>query len=144
MNLHTLARKTKNKKKRVVGRGGKHAKTSGRGTKGQNARAGRKKRPQFRDTIKKIPKLRGYRFSSTVSKSVVVDLAQLEKAFAQGGEVTPTTLFEKGLVRKESGKLPSVKILSRGEISRKLDVSRCAVSIPAKAAIEKAGGSVKA
>lgn len=42
-----------------MGRGGKHAKTSGRGTKGQNARAGAKKRPEIRDTIKRFPKLRG-------------------------------------------------------------------------------------
>ena len=59
MQLHTLKRKTKNKKDREVGRGGRHAKTSGRGTKGQNARAGRKLRPQLRDIIKKLPKRRG-------------------------------------------------------------------------------------
>lgn len=42
-----------------VGRGGKRGKTSGKGTKGQNARAGRKKRPEIRDFIKRFPKLRG-------------------------------------------------------------------------------------
>lgn len=48
----------------MVGRGGKHAKTSGRGGKGQTARAGNKRRPELRDIIKKLPKLRGYRFNS--------------------------------------------------------------------------------
>jgi len=48
-----------------VGRGGKRGKTAGRGTKGQNARAGRKKRPELRDIIKKLPKRRGYGAEST-------------------------------------------------------------------------------
>ena len=43
MQLHELKPKTKNKKRITVGRGGKRGKTSGRGTKGQNARAGHKK-----------------------------------------------------------------------------------------------------
>lgn len=59
MQLHLLKRKTPNKKSKQVGRGGTRGKTSGRGTKGQNARAGRKKRPELRDFIKRVPKLRG-------------------------------------------------------------------------------------
>ena len=47
---------------RRVGRGQSSGagKTSGRGIKGQNARSGRKKRPELRDMIKKLPKRRGY------------------------------------------------------------------------------------
>ena len=59
MQFHTLKPKTKRKKSAQVGRGGTRGKTSGRGTKGQNARAGRKKRPEIRDFIKRFPKLRG-------------------------------------------------------------------------------------
>lgn len=59
MQFHSLKRKTPNKKSRQVGRGGTRGKTAGRGTKGQNARAGRKKRPELRDFIKRVPKLRG-------------------------------------------------------------------------------------
>lgn len=59
MQFHTIKRKTPNKKSKQVGRGGTRGKTAGRGTKGQNARSGRKKRPEIRDTIKRIPKLRG-------------------------------------------------------------------------------------
>jgi len=59
MQFHTLKRKTANKKARQVGRGGTRGKTSGRGTKGQNARAGHKNRPELRDFIKRVPKLRG-------------------------------------------------------------------------------------
>lgn len=64
MQIHNLKRKNKNKKDRLVGRGGKHAKTSGRGGKGQTARAGNKRRPELRDIIKKLPKNRGYQFKS--------------------------------------------------------------------------------
>lgn len=59
MQFHNLRSKTQRKTSRQVGRGGKRGKTSGKGTKGQNARAGRKKRPEIRDFIKRIPKLRG-------------------------------------------------------------------------------------
>ncbi len=64
MQIHNLKRVHKNKKDRIVGRGGKHAKTSGRGGKGQTARAGNKRRPELRDIIKKLPKNRGYQFKS--------------------------------------------------------------------------------
>lgn len=64
MQIHNLKRTHKNKKDRLVGRGGKHAKTSGRGGKGQTARAGNKRRPELRDIIKKLPKNRGYKFNS--------------------------------------------------------------------------------
>lgn len=71
MQIHDLKRKNKNKRDRIVGRGGKHAKTSGRGGKGQTARAGNKRRPELRDIIKKLPKNRGYQFKS-FRKSVVI------------------------------------------------------------------------
>ncbi|MBX4206209.1 uL15 family ribosomal protein [Candidatus Parcubacteria bacterium] len=68
MQFHTLKRKTPNKKSKQVGRGGTRGKTSGRGTKGQNARSGRKKRPELRDFIKRVPKLRGRGKSSLKSR----------------------------------------------------------------------------
>lgn len=64
MQIHNLKRNHKNKKDRIVGRGGKHAKTSGRGGKGQTARSGNKRRPELRDIIKRLPKSRGYQFKS--------------------------------------------------------------------------------
>ena len=54
MQIHTLIPKTKNTKTMIVGRGGKRGKTSGRGGKGQTARAGNKRRPELRDFIKKF------------------------------------------------------------------------------------------
>ncbi len=79
MQIHNLKRLHKNKKDRLVGRGGKHAKTSGRGGKGQTARAGNKRRPELRDIIKKLPKNRGYKFNS-VRKSVVLKKDKVLKA----------------------------------------------------------------
>ena len=64
MQIHNLKRQHKNKKDRIISRGGKHAKTGGRGGKGQTARAGNKRRPELRDIIKRLPKNRGYKFKS--------------------------------------------------------------------------------
>ena len=64
MQIHNLKRQHKNRKDRIIGRGGKHAKTGGRGGKGQTARAGNKRRPELRDIIKRLPKNRGYQFKS--------------------------------------------------------------------------------
>ena len=60
MQLHQLQPKHSKKRKKIVGRGGKRGKTSGRGHKGQKARAGHRIRPEERDAIKKIPKKRGH------------------------------------------------------------------------------------
>lgn len=76
MQIHNLKRVHKNKKDRLVGRGGKHAKTSGRGGKGQTARAGNKRRPELRDIIKKLPKNRGYQFKS-IQKTFIVSKDKL-------------------------------------------------------------------
>ena len=59
MQFHQLKKLHKNKRTVQVGRGSKRGKTSGRGGKGQTARAGHKVRPEIRDMIKRIPKLRG-------------------------------------------------------------------------------------
>lgn len=148
MQANTLKRVHTQKKSPRVGRGGKRGKTSGRGTKGQKARSGHKIRPEIRDLIKKLPKLRGHgknRARGVHSGRITykpVNLATLESAFSAGDTVTPVVLVKKGIVSKRSGRLPSVKILGTGELTKALSVSDCAVSASAKAAIEKAGGSV--
>lgn len=83
MQFHTLKRKTANKKSRQKGRGGKRGKTAGRGTKGQNARAGRKKRPELRDFIKRVPKLRGRGKNSLKSRKTKLSGAALKEHLAQ-------------------------------------------------------------
>ena len=59
MQLHQIQPLNKRKSKRRVGRGGKRGTYCGRGMKGQRARTGAKVRPEIRDLIKKIPKIRG-------------------------------------------------------------------------------------
>ncbi len=142
MQTHTLKRHTKQKKHTQLGRGGRHGKTSGRGGKGQTARAGNKRRPQMRDIIKKIPKLRGYKFAGIVGPMAPVNLGALDAGFTNGEAVNPTTLIAKGLIITKSGRVPRVKILARGSLSKKLTVTGCLVSAVAKQAIEKAGGTV--
>lgn len=143
--LNTLKRTTKNKKAKLVGRGGTRGKTAGRGTKGQKARAGHKIRPHIRDIIKKYPKLRGRGKNMNKAFSIraaVVNLSVLEKNFSAGEAVTPSILFTKGLIKRTTGVLPHVKILGTGEITKKLDVFDCETSTTAKTKIEAAGGKV--
>ena len=142
MQLNTLKREHPNKKKRQVGRGGTRGKTSGRGGKGQTARAGNKRRPQIRDIIKKLPKLRGYRFKSPNQSFAVVNVLALN-VFEAGSTVTPEKLFEKNLIRRVKGVYPPVKILGTGEISVKINIEGCKVSKSAEEKIKKAGGTVK-
>ncbi len=148
MQSNTLKPKNSRMKSARVGRGGKRGKTSGRGTKGQKARSGRKMRPEMRDLIKKLPKLRGHgkNRAKTVRTSRVVyvpiNLAALEASFETGATVTPAALLEKKLIRARGGKLPAVKVLGTGALSKALSLSGVAISGTAKAAVEKAGGSV--
>lgn len=146
MQLNKLKRNSPNKKKRTVGRGGKHAKTSGRGTKGQNARAGHKKRPEIRDFIKRVPKLRGRGKNINTSiqaKFVAVGLDSLNNVFKSGDVVSPASLLQSKLINRNSGVMPKIKILSNGKIDKKLTVEGISISKSAKEAIEKAGGTVK-
>ena len=144
MQIHSLKRQHKNKKDRIVGRGGKHAKTSGRGGKGQTARAGNKRRPELRDIIKKLPKNRGYQFNSFQVKPVSVSLDKLAKVFKEGGIINPENLLKLKVIKKKKGWLPKVKILnSKTAFSAKIQVVGCSVSEAAKAQIEKAGGTVE-
>lgn len=145
MQLNELKRKTPNKKEKRVGRGGKRGKTSGRGTKGQKARAGHRIRPAIREILKKLPKQRGYAFKSIKAPALVVNLKDLETNFKAGDVVNAKVLAELGLIRirKNASSAPVVKILGTGELTKKLTVAGCKVSESAKAAIEKAGGSIE-
>ena len=93
MQTHNLKRLHKNKKDRIVGRGGKHAKTAGRGGKGQTARAGNKRRPELRDIIKKLPKNRGYKFNS-VRKAAILPK---EKVLSTAGKIESFSEIRKRL-----------------------------------------------
>ncbi len=146
MQIHELKRNKPNKKSIKVGRGGKRGKTSGRGHKGQNARSGNSGRPEIRDMIKKIPKLRGRgknvnKDFGRIAQAVSLDI--LDNNFKDGETVSPLSLFAKKIIKKTGGKLSLVKILNKGTIKKKLVIKNCLISKNAREAIEKAGGKVQ-
>ncbi len=146
MQLHQIKPKTAQKKARYVGRGGKRGKTAGRGTKGQKARAGAKFRPEIRDFIKRLPKLRGRGKNSnkTIHKDVeTVNLGEIELVFKAGDTVNPKTLLAAGLVRRMGGEFPFVKILGGGELSKKVAFENCEYTASAKEKISKSGSTIK-
>jgi large subunit ribosomal protein L15 len=145
MQIHQITRKTKNKKRMTVARGGKRGKTAGRGTKGQKARAGHKIRPEMRDLIKKLPKMRGRGKNSNVSiqtKAVALSLGDLEVAFKNGDTITRQVLVEKGIISLYKGKLPQVKVIGNGDITKKLILKGFTTTASVKEKIEKAGGAI--
>ena len=129
-----------NKDRKRVGRGiaGGGGKTAGRGTKGQNSRTGKKLRPMFqggqRPLAQAVPKKRG--FKSLKMPAQVVYLDHLN-AFA-GKMVDNAVLFEEGYI---STPFHTVKVISRGELSVKVDLKIQAASKSAIEAIQKAGGT---
>lgn len=142
MQIHQIGNTQKQKGRRRIGRGGKRGTYSGRGVKGQKARAGRKLRPEWRDVLKRIPKRRGYRFKSIKTKPAVLNLNDLNSIFKEGEIVTVSVLANKGLINKIKGKTPAVKILGDGQLNKKLDFKGVAVSKSAREKIEKAGGKI--
>lgn len=149
MQLNTLQPTTKTKRTKRVGRGGVRGKTSGKGHKGQNSRAGTSKRPEWRDIIKKLPKLRGHgkNRGRTVNPEnqqfAPVTFTALNEMFEAGDVVNPSSLVQKGVVRRYRGRAPLVKVLAKGELTKKLTFVNCAFSEQAKAAVEKAGGTIE-
>ncbi|MDB5189833.1 MAG: ribosomal protein large subunit ribosomal protein [Parcubacteria group bacterium] len=147
MQTNTLKAATPRITSARVGRGGKRGKTSGRGTKGQNARSGHKKRPEMRDLLKKLPKRRGFgkNRSRTVRPQVIysaVNLSALEKNFAVGEIVSPLSLMQKKLVNTRGGYILPVKILGTGSLTKKLEIIDCFASEAASTAVLAAGGSL--
>jgi len=131
-----------------VGRGQSsgRGKQSGRGGKGQTARAGNKRRPEWRDIIKKLPKRRGYgknrgrTVDGTIPNAIAISLGILEKAFDSGAEITPKSMKERGVVHARKN-IP-IKIVGGGTLTKKLSLKGISVTGSARAAIEKAGGVI--
>lgn len=134
--LKTTKRKNSNRVGRGISAG--QGKTAGRGTKGQGARAGSSKKPGFaggsNPLMQKLPKLPG--FKSHRAKAENVYTGQLEQ-FANK-TVDTTVLAEAGLV---SSPFVEVKLLVKGELTKKVTVKLPKASASAVAAVEAAGGS---
>ena len=122
------------------GRASGHGKTSGPGFKGQFSRTGAKRRPGFRGgdlpLVLKIPK-RGFTNPFKI-KYQVVNVADLESAFAAGAAVDPDALVKAGIL---STAKPAVKVLGDGALTKALKVAAHAFTESAKQKIAAAGGS---
>jgi len=134
---------TSNKSRKRVGRGisAGGGKTAGRGTKGQNARTGKKLKATFmggqRSLMQAVPKSRG--FKSIRVPAQVVYLDQLNDV--KGATIDVPALFEAGLIATP---YHSVKIIGRGEYTGKATVRVQAASAGVKEALVKAGGKFEA
>jgi large subunit ribosomal protein L15 len=140
MKFHELDMQKKTSKNRV-GRGisAGQGKTAGRGTKGQKARTGKKIAPGFEGgqnpLMMRIPKLKG--FKSYRAKAQIVYTENLQ--FVTGSKVIDNfSLTEAGLI---ANPYHTVKIITRGEVTRAFTVKVQGASKSAVALIEKAGGS---
>jgi len=138
MQLHQLISKTKSKKEKRVGRGGKRGTFSGKGTKGQKSRAGHKMLPDIRAMIIRIPKLKGIKNKSLIQKPVTIHLSDIEKKIKED-VITKEVLIKHRFLRKNN---PGVKILANGELSKSITIRGINVSKKVKELIEANGGSV--
>ncbi|MGL4382152.1 MAG: 50S ribosomal protein L15 [Bacilli bacterium] len=144
MKLHelTYTKGSRHEKKRIGrGHGSGSGKTAGKGHKGQNARSGGGVRPGFEGgqipLFQRLPK-RGFT-NYTRKEYSIVNIESLN-VFADGTDITPEFLKEKGLVKQvKSG----VKILGDGNLEKKLNITAHKFSKKAQAAIEEAGGTIK-
>lgn len=140
MQIHNISPKTKPKKGRYIGHGGKKGTYCGKGIKGQRSRTGARIRPQIRDLIKKVPKMRGYDWTLMRSKkkTILINLDLLEKHFSNNDIVNKDTLFKKGLLKDIRS---PVKILNKGNLSKILKIEKIPASKKAIDLITKLGGN---
>lgn len=141
-DIHAPAGAVTKKKRLGRGMGSGKGGTSGKGNKGQKARSGGGVRLGFEGgqtpLFRRLPR-RG--FSNAVFKIeyVVINLNRLDEFYSNGETVSYETLVAKNLIKASEA---AVKILGQGELSKKLKVEGLKLSASARAAIEKAGGTV--
>jgi large subunit ribosomal protein L15 len=154
LTLSNLKPADKRRARKRVGRGlgsGK-GRYSGRGIKGQKSRSGsHKMRAGFEGgqmpIYMRLPKKRGQYSKDAMpvgphrTATVPVNVADLERAFERGEEVTLEALVEKGVIKNTR---IDVKILGNGDLRKKLTVTAHAFSKTAREKIEKAGGTATA
>ncbi len=152
LNLSNIHPADPRRPRKRVGRGlgsGK-GRYSGRGIKGQKSRSGsHKMRPGFEGgqnpIYMRLGKQRGSYSKDAMpmgphrTSTAPVNVATLEARFDAGGEVTPESLVERGVLKNTK---IDVKILGQGELTKKLSVTAHAVSASAREKIEAAGGTI--
>jgi large subunit ribosomal protein L15 len=131
---------TRSRKRVGRGTGGKGGKTAGRGSKGQRARNTVARGFEGGQTplMRRLPKLKGFNNPFRVEYQAVNLHTLSDLVEKVGTDITPDVLVANGIVRKGA----FVKILARGEITTKVNVSAHGASQAAIEAIEAAGGSI--
>lgn len=133
--LNASANRTRKRVGRGISAGG--GKTAGRGTKGQNARTGKKISAVFQGgqnaLVSAVPKARGFKSLRTPAQVVYLDHLNALK-----GTVDNNSLYEAGLI---ASPFHTVKVIARGEISSKVTLKTQGASKSVIEAIKKAGGS---
>ena len=144
MNLHNLTPakgSTKNRKRIARGQGSGRGGTSTRGHKGAKSRSGYSKKIGFEGgqmpLQRRVPKFGFKNINRVEYKAINLDIIQSLIERKSVKEITPEILRENGLVSRNE----RVKILGRGELKTKINVSAHKFSATAKAAIEKEGGN---
>jgi large subunit ribosomal protein L15 len=158
MDLSNLQPKTTRKNAKRIGRGGKRGFSSGKGTKGQKAHAQKGIRPGFRGGDNRIwqlfPKQKGaskkpgssrphtkHRFFRLAKDRRPVINLNLLNTFKDGQHITPELLMEQGIVHDLRR---GIKILSDGELTKKLEISKeFSFSKSAKTKVTKSGSVIK-
>lgn len=133
--LQTLPTKSRKRVGRGIAAGG--GKTAGRGTKGQNARTGKKLSATFQGgqnpLVSSVPKRRGFKSHRAPAQVVYADHLNALK-----GSIDNLKLFEAGLIVTP---FHPVKVIARGELTAKLTLKTQGASKSVIASLEKAGGS---
>ncbi len=152
IGLHSIRPKpgsTHAKKRLGRGKGSGTGKTAGRGHKGAGSRSGAKTKRGYEGgqtaIHMRMRKLRGPHMKKSMpfepfrTHTQPINVSDLDDRFDAGAEVTPDSLRDAGLARRRT----PIKVLGKGEISKKLTVRAHAFSATAKEKIEAAGGSVE-
>ena len=143
MKLNELSPSVPKKNRKRIGRGNSSGwgKTAGKGSNGQNSRAGGGVKPYFEGgqmpIYRRVPK-RGFSNAIFKKEYTVISLAFLNDNFEDGEEVSLETLFNKCLIKKGRD-----GVLGNGELNKKLTVKVHKISKSAKAAVEAKGGTVE-
>jgi len=145
MKLHSLTKTIKNKKRRLgQGHGSGRVKTSGRGTKGQNARSSRALSFEggALPLIKRLPFRRGKDKNNSYRKiPVIVNLKNLE-SLKEGTVVDVKSLVAAKIIKESDAKEYGVKILGDGKITKSY-IIKLPISKRAAKKIEEAGGKIE-
>lgn len=146
MQLHEITKAAgANKRRKRLGRGESSGlgKTSGKGHKGCQSRSGGGTRRLSQGSqlpiFRRIPK-RGFNNFNFRTDYEVVNLRDLDKCFDNGAKVDQDALLKARLIH---GTDTLIKILGKGELTKKLAISAHAASAGAKTAIEKSGGTLE-